>query len=303
MVTLFYSPEFLNHDTGAFHPESPARLTAIEAALKKKPWANYLHWRTPPAPESRNILYWLKQVHAPEYLQALEQMTLRGGGALDSDTPVSAESYPVALLAASAWLDGVDQALREPVFVLSRPPGHHALRERGMGFCLLNNAAVAARYALSLDGVERVGIVDWDVHHGNGTEALVADNPQIFYCSLHQYPFYPGSGAAQERGLHDNILNIPLRAGSGLAEYEDAFQSQVLPFFQSANPDLLIVSAGYDANRDDPLAGMNLVPQDYGVLTHHLLTLKRPLLFGLEGGYDLPSLGQSVAATLAALLD
>jgi acetoin utilization deacetylase AcuC-like enzyme len=303
MATIIYSDDFLNHITGSFHPESPARLTAICQALKKTKWANYLHWQAPTPPRERDVLTYVRQVHAPAYVEELRRLAQAGGGALDQDTPLSVQSYDVALLAVSAWLDGVDRSAQEPVFVLARPPGHHALRDRGMGFCLFNNAAIAAHYALTQPEIQRVGILDWDVHHGNGTEALVADNPHIFYCSVHQFPFYPGTGAAGDRGQFENVLNIPLGAGSGRKEYEQAFRQKVVPFLTACQPDLLIVSAGYDANQTDSLAGMNLVPFDYEQLSYFVCGLAPRLMFGLEGGYDLEVLGKSVVATLQPLME
>lgn len=223
---------------------------------------------------------------------------------LDMDTPVSPQSYDIALLAVSAWLDGVDRVLAsgEPAFVLARPPGHHATRTTGMGFCLFANAAIAAYYALEKPDVNRVAILDWDVHHGNGTQAIVERNPQIIYCSLHQFPCYPGTGAASDRGMHDNVLNLPLPAGSTLADYQPLFASKIVPFLSEFQPDLLLISAGYDANKDDPLASISLQPQDYGVFTDYCLKITRRILFGLEGGYDLQALAKSVVATLESCL-
>jgi acetoin utilization deacetylase AcuC-like enzyme len=167
-----------------------------------------------------------------------------------------------------------------------------------MGFCLLSNVAIAAHYALQQPGIERVGILDWDVHHGNGTQAIVETNPQIAFCSLHESPQYPGTGASGERGLHNNVLNLPLPAGSSLKDYQVRFEDKILPFFRQFQPDLLLISAGYDANSDDPLANLSLHPNDYGILTDYALQLTRRIVFGLEGGYDYRSLSESVAATI-----
>lgn len=303
MVAIIYSAEFLRHETGPTHPECPARLTAIATALRKMPGANYLHWQKP-SPVAWNLDPYILRCHSQEYLNKLAKLAELGGGSLDADTPVSPQSYDVARLAVRAWLDGVDHVLnqREAVFVLARPPGHHAIRNTGMGFCLLNSVAIAAHYALTRPGVERVAIVDWDVHHGNGTEALVEHNPRISYCSLHQFPCYPGTGAADDRGQHGNVLNIPLKPGGDGKVYREAFENKVLPFLRQVKPDLLLVSAGYDANHSDALAYMNLIPEDYGIMTHYLMEISPYPIFGLEGGYHLPSLAKSVVETLKPLL-
>lgn len=303
-VAVIYSDQFLLHQTGPYHPERPERLKAIVQTLQAAPWAEHLHWRSPTPITVRDPRPLIQQVHQLEYLQMVQRLADQGGGALDPDTIVSPDSYEVALLAVNAWLDGVDQVLTtaEPAFVLARPPGHHALRSRGMGFCLFGNAAIAAHYALRQTGIHRVAILDWDVHHGNGTQALVESHPQIAYCSLHQAPYYPYTGEASERGGFDNVLNLPLPAGSSRQDYEPQFQHQVVPFLEQFRPDLLIISAGYDANRDDPLSSMALLPEDYGFFTDCCLSLTRRVVFGLEGGYDLNSLAQSVAATLERCL-
>ncbi|MFZ4641179.1 MAG: histone deacetylase [Nodosilinea sp.] len=302
-LPLIYSPLFLDHDTGSFHPENAGRLRAIATALQAVSWGDRLDWRPPSLVDDR-VDQAIAQLHSPDYIRRLEQLAARGGGQLDGDTVVSAASYQVARLAVRAWLDGVDSVLGtgEPAFVLARPPGHHALRDRGMGFCLLGNAAIAAHHALAHPGVQRVAILDWDVHHGNGTQALVESNPAIAYCSLHQFPAYPGTGRREETGVCHNVLNLPLPPGSGAREYNQAFEKAVLPFMGDFAPDLLIVSAGYDANGADPLASMVLQPQDFNHLSQYCLGLTRCIVFGLEGGYDYSALSQSVLATLAACL-
>ncbi|MGB8702040.1 MAG: histone deacetylase [Thermosynechococcaceae cyanobacterium] len=300
--SIVYADTFLEHQTGFGHPERPERLKAIVKHLQNGPWSNQLTWKIPTDTTQRDPLAWIRQVHDSDYIEQVHRLAERGGGRLDPDTPISRQSYNVACLAVNAWLDGVDSVLANhcPAFVLARPPGHHALPDRGMGFCVFANAAIAALYALEQPGIERVAILDWDVHHGNGTQAIVANHPQIAYCSLHQYPCYPGTGSAQER--NQTLLNIPMPPGSAIADYEAQFQQQVIPFLQTFAPQLLIVSAGYDANGDDPLAEINLNPQDYGQLTAHCLTLTPHILFGLEGGYDLPSLAASVESTIGACL-
>ena len=307
MLPVIYSDDFLLHKTGMLHPERPERLTAIVNALKAAPWAAQIEWQlpTPVAQREQALFSALKKVHAQRYIKEVEHLAHRGGGYLDGDTPISAESYEVALLAASAWLDGVDRALAagEPAFVLARPPGHHAEKARAMGFCLFSNAAIAANYALEQPGINRVAVLDWDVHHGNGTQSVVENNRQIAYCSLHQSPCYPGTGDAEEHGAYGNVLNIPLYPGGGIAEYLSAFESLVVPFLSKFEPDLLIVSAGYDATASDPLASMSLAPSDYGTFTASCLQITRRIAFGLEGGYALQELAQSVVATIDRCLN
>jgi acetoin utilization deacetylase AcuC-like enzyme len=303
MFPVIYSDDFLQHQTGAFHPEKPARLTAIKSALERAKWADRIDWRSPTSIHTKSPLPWIEKIHPVEYIQSVRQLSQSGGGSIDADTPVSSKTYEIALLAVNAWLDGVDFAIAgKPSFVLARPPGHHAEPSGGMGFCIFSNAAIAATYALA-NGVDRVAILDWDVHHGNGTQAVVAQNSQMAYCSLHEYPHYPGSGAAVERGVHKNLLNLPMKAGNTIADYQPLFESKVIPFLKDFRPDLLIVSAGYDANHDDPLANISLQPQDFGIFTDYCLQVTRKIVFGLEGGYDFDSLGASVVATIDRCLD
>ena len=304
MLPVIYSDEFLKHDTGRFHPERSERLIAIVKALKAAPWADKIDWQLPTPVETRPLMPLLQQIHAQRYIETVQQIASRGGGMLDADTPISSRSYDIALLAVSAWLDGVDDVLAtgNPAFVLARPPGHHAERATGMGFCLFSNAAIAAYYALKQPSIQRVAILDWDVHHGNGTQDIVENDPRILYCSLHQSPCYPGTGKASERGKHNNVLNLPMSPGSTLAEYQPMFEQKVMPFFKDFQPDLLIVSAGYDANADDPLAGIALQPEDYGLFSNYCLQLTRRIVFGLEGGYHLTALAQSVVATIESCL-
>ena len=308
MVSVFCDDEFLEHLTGARHPERPDRILAIRQAIALMPEPRQVTWEKPTATHLRSPLPWIEQVHTESYVRSVQQICEAGGGHVDADTPVSRQSYEVALLAVNAWMDGVDQARKGlPCFVAARPPGHHALADRGMGFCLLNNAAIAATYALAQEDSQlatnyRVAILDWDVHHGNGTQAIVENHPQIAYCSLHEMPNYPGTGQASETGRFSNVLNVPMAAGSDGADYDRAFESQVMPFLRSFAPDLIIVSAGYDAAAADPLSRINLLPEDYGRMTRLVLSLTRCVVFGLEGGYDLDALGQCVVATLEACL-
>ena len=306
MVSVFCDDEFLEHLTGARHPERPDRILAIRQAIAHMPEPRQVTWERPTATHVRSPLPWIEQVHTESYVRSVQQICEAGGGHVDADTPVSRQSYEVALLAVNAWLDGIDQARKGlPCFVAARPPGHHALADRGMGFCLLNNAAIAATYALAQENSQlareyRVAILDWDVHHGNGTQAIVENHPQIAYCSLHEMPNYPGTGLASETGRFGNVLNVPMAAGSDGADYDRAFESQVMPFLRSFAPDLIVVSAGYDAAAADPLSRINLLPEDYRRMTRSVLSLTQCVVFGLEGGYDLTALGQCVVATLEA---
>lgn len=307
MIPIIYSEKFLEHKTGMLHPERPERLLAIANVLKNCSFHNQLDWLTPTPVRERQseLMQWISQIHTTDYINLVAETSGKGGGYIDGDTPVSPASYDTALLAVSAWLDGIDVVLfdQKPAFVLARPPGHHAESSRGMGFCLFGNAAIAAYYALSKPNIKKVAILDWDVHHGNGTQSLVENNHQIAYCSLHQSPCYPGTGRSDEHGKYNNVLNIPILPGSGSALYKMMFAQKVIPFLDNFQPDLLIVSAGYDANQADPLASINLHPEDYGLFTKYCLQITRKILFGLEGGYDLPSLAASVMATLAKCLE
>ncbi|HYX17965.1 MAG TPA: histone deacetylase [Nostoc sp.] len=301
MLPVIYSDEFLDHKTGKYHPERPERLSAIATALKAATFADKIDWRLPTlASEQPSLMSMLVKAHSPAYIKKLWQIASSGGGPLDGDTPVSPRSYDVALLAVSAWLDGVEAVLKSanPAFVLARPPGHHAESDAGMGFCLFSNAAIAALFALEQPGINRVAILDWDVHHGNGTQAIVETQASIAYCSLHQYPCYPGTGRSTERGFHNNVLNLPVPPGSDIAVYQPLFERQVVPFLANFQADLLIVSAGYDGNAADPLASINLQPEDYALFTDYCLGITRKILFGLEGGYDFDSLSQSVVTTI-----
>jgi acetoin utilization deacetylase AcuC-like enzyme len=305
MLSIIYSDEFLNHDTGSFHPEKPQRLSAIVKALKTVSWSDQIQWQLPTPITKRDVMPWLTKLHEPEYIARVKEIAHRGGGSIDPDTPVSPQSYEIALLAVNAWLDGVETVLttHNPTFVLARPPGHHATRHTGMGFCLFSNAAIAAHYALEKPGIQRVAILDWDVHHGNGTQNIVENNPNIAYCSLHQSPCYPGTGRPNDRGAFRNVLNIPVTPGSTIKEYQHFFDELVMPFLSQFKPDFLIISAGYDANDDDPLAGVSLQPEDFGIFTEYARKISDRLLFGLEGGYNLEALAQSVIATLEPCLN
>ncbi|MEO0837947.1 MAG: histone deacetylase [Cyanobacteria bacterium J06643_5] len=301
---IIYSDEFLEHLTGRGHPERPERLSAVVSALNEAAFSQQIKWRSPTSIEENSPISVIEEIHSPRYIRKVRDIANEGGGFLDTDTYVSPKSYDVALLAVNAWLDGVDIVLEtgQPAFVLSRPPGHHAEIDFAMGFCLFSNAAISAFQALKKPEVNKVAILDWDVHHGNGTQAIVENNPDIAYCSLHQYPCYPGTGKTSEHGINNNVLNLPIPPDSDISIYQSAFEKEVLPFLSNFQPDLLVVSAGYDANKEDPLANINLQPQDYGLFTEYCLKVTNKILFGLEGGYDLTTLSESVVATIESVV-
>ncbi|MEO1184122.1 MAG: histone deacetylase [Cyanobacteria bacterium J06636_27] len=301
---IIYSDEFLEHLTGRGHPERPERLSAVVSALNEAAFSQQIKWRSPTSIEENSPISVIEEIHSPRYIRKVRDIANEGGGFLDTDTYVSPKSYDVALLAVNAWLDGVDIVLEtgQPAFVLSRPPGHHAEIDFAMGFCLFSNAAISAFQALKKPEVNKVAILDWDVHHGNGTQAIVENNPDIAYCSLHQYPCYPGTGKTSEHGINNNVLNLPIPPDSDISIYKSAFEKEVLPFLSNFQPDLLVVSAGYDANKEDPLANINLQPQDYGLFTEYCLKVTNKILFGLEGGYDLATLSESVIATIESVV-
>ncbi len=281
------------------HPERPDRLRTCVSALESCEFSHKLNWISPrSATESE-----LEWIHRKEHIDHVKKVCDSGGGYLDTDTPVCPESFDIALKSAGAWLDGVDEILAgNSAMVLSRPPGHHAETDRAMGFCLFSNAALAATYSLKQDNIKKVAIFDWDVHHGNGTQNIVQSNPNIAYCSIHQFPFYPGTGSQIEKGDFNNVLNIPVPSGYGSTEYRAIFDGQAFPFIQNFHPDLLIISAGFDAHRNDPLAGINLEAEDFAYMTKRCIEIQPNLLLGLEGGYDLEALGQCCVGVCEELM-
>jgi acetoin utilization deacetylase AcuC-like enzyme len=295
-LAVFTHPSCLRHDPGPAHPETPARLEAVLARLRREPGMK-LHEAQPATLEP------LLAVHPGAYLATLEAMSARGGGALFLDTILSRNSWGAVLGGTGALLAAVDHALgaHGHAFAAIRPPGHHALAARGMGFCLVNNVVVAARHARRA-GRERVLIVDWDVHHGNGTQALVETDPTIRYVSLHQHPWYPGTGAAEERGV-GNIFNVPRGPAKPPELYLGDLWSAIVAATTDWTPDLLLISAGFDAMAGDPLGGFTLEPEHYFDLTTRLRERLPavPIVGSLEGGYIPQRLAQGVAAHLRGL--
>lgn len=295
MITVFTHPSCLRHDPGPDHPETPERLHAVLRRLQSESGVTVRE----AAPAARQSLL---AVHPEPYLRSLEAMSQRGGGVLFLDTILNAESWSAALGAAGAVLAAVDHALQgRSSFAAVRPPGHHALAARGMGFCLVNHVVVAARHAQAA-GKGRVLIIDWDVHHGNGTQALVETDPTVRYVSLHQHPWYPGTGSAGERGV-GNIFNVPRGPGKPPDLYVGDLWSAIVSATTDWSPDVILLSAGFDAMAGDPLGGFTLEPEHYTDLTRRLKERfgDIPLAGLLEGGYVPSRVAEGVAAHLRAL--
>ena len=305
-----YDEAYLQHDTGAGHPESPERLNAIVAHLQQTGLMERLT-RIAPRPAS---VEWLTQVHGPRYVAEVARACNEGRPWMDSgDTAICGESYRVALLAVGGVFAAVDAVMDGSVrnaFCAIRPPGHHATKDRAMGFCLFNNVALAARYAQQKHHVPKVLIVDWDVHHGNGTQAAFYDDPTVLYFSVHRSPFYPGTGAETETGWgagQGYTVNVPLPAGSGDGEYLEAFERVLKPKALEFRPGFVLISAGFDAHESDPLGGMKVTTEGYGRLTRAVKAIAEECCDGrlvsvLEGGYDPDALADSVETHLQALL-
>ncbi|MDR7471108.1 MAG: histone deacetylase [Armatimonadota bacterium] len=307
-VLLVTSPLFLRHRTPPGHPERPERLAAILEALRQSGLEEVLRQTEEVAPVARDLL---EAVHRPQYIEEVAQVARGGGGYLDPDTYVSPESFDVALAAAGGAVAAVEEVLSgraQAAFALLRPPGHHALAAKGMGFCLFNNAALAAVAARDRHGLHRIAVIDWDVHHGNGTQDLFYHDPSVLYVSTHREHWYPGTGRWEEVGAGAGegfTLNIPLPPGIGDEGYRLIFEEVVVPLLDAARPELVLASAGYDAHFADPLGGMLLTAAGFRTLAQ--LTVEATARVGagfvglLEGGYDLSGLSTSVIATLEVL--
>ncbi len=307
---FFYHPDFLLHDTGPGHPERKERLEAIVEAVKKGKGAPV---RVPLRSDFQPAtLEQLGRVHDLTYLELLARTEKKDRFALDPDTIGCAKSWDIARLAAGAVLKAAEEVHKgnlKNAFCAVRPPGHHAERNRAMGFCLVNNAAVAAAHLTDALNYERVLILDWDVHHGNGTQHIFYDSPNVFYFSCHQYPFYPGTGAATETGEEAGkgfTLNVPLSAGSGDEEFLRAIKDKLIPAAGSYHPEFILISAGFDAHRADPLAELNVSEKGFEEATRIVKKMAEKecggkLVSVLEGGYDLEALAQSVIIHLKIL--
>ena len=293
----------LEHQTGA-HPEGPGRIPAIEAELERRGWLGYER-REAPAADLDALL----AVHPERHVAAVRAMSERGGGAFDLDTQASAGSYTAALHAAGgacALVEALGASAAEVGFSGLRPPGHHALPECAMGFCLFNNVAVAARHALDSLGARRVFIFDWDVHHGNGTNDVFHSSDQVLFASIHQSPLYPGTGPLRDAGSGPGegyTINLPVPPGAGEDVWLSLVEHVVVPAARAFEPELVLVSAGFDAHRDDPLASCMLESGSFAEMARHVRRLGVPVGLCLEGGYDLRALATSVAATLEGCLD
>ena len=306
MSTLLVThSDCIHHQTGEGHPESPARLAAVIEALDAAEFAGLARAQAPLADEKS-----LARVHGESFVKhLLNSVPQSGRRALDPDTIVSPGSGTAALRAAGAMMAAVDAVATAKVrnaFCAVRPPGHHAEPDRAMGFCLFNSIAVAARHAQAVHNLRRVAIVDFDVHHGNGTQAVAETDASLFFASSHQYPLYPGTGAGHEIGL-GNVVNVPLAAGSSGAAFRKAWKTKIFPALDGFAPDLLLVSAGFDAHRADPLAGLELEEDDFAWVTERLTEAASRYCGGrlisvLEGGYDLKALAGSAAAHVTALM-
>lgn len=307
MSTLLINhPAFLEHETGHEHPECPDRLHAVLAALEDEAFSSLIRVTAPAATMEQLTL-----VHPESYVKAILGIRPEPYDIvrIDDVTFMSEHSAEAALHAVGALVAGVDAVMAgeaRTVFAAVRPPGHHALPATPGGFCLFNNVAVGARHAQARYGLERA-IIDFDVHHGQGTQAIVESDPRLFYASTHQSPLYPGTGASHERGVAGNVVNVSLAPGNGSAEFRAAWEENILPALDRFAPRLLIVSAGFDAHRRDPLAGLRVETNDFYWLTEKLVALAERhaggrVVSALEGGYDLTALAQSVAAHVRALM-
>jgi acetoin utilization deacetylase AcuC-like enzyme len=309
MTCLYYSHEdCLLHDTGLNHPENAARLQVIQQRLSDP---HFKSLQPVPAPLPNDIEEKLALIHTPAMIsKVLQGMPAQGLTHFDPDTVASPGSRIAALRAVGAACDAVDRILNGPAkraFCAVRPPGHHAMPGYPMGFCLFNNIAIAAEYARQHYGLARIAIVDFDVHHGNGTQAAFNQQPQIMYASSHQWPHYPGSGDTTEQGV-GNIINVPLAAGTTGATFRAQYRDILLPAVKVFKPELLFISAGFDAHRDDPLASLNLLEGDFRWVTEELVSIANACCNGrviscLEGGYNLKALAASVAAHVTVLAE
>lgn len=306
MPAVFYDPSFFDHDTGAGHPESAARLKAVIGACEAISDLKIIS----ECPEAAGDK--IQLIHTAGYYELIKSLPQNKMTMLDPDTAFGPGSFTAAVKAVGAVIEAIEFVYAEPnrrAFCAIRPPGHHALADRAMGFCIFNNIAIGAAYAIASGKAGKIAIVDWDLHHGNGTQAAFYDNPDVLYISLHQYPYYPGTGSSTETGVGAGTgctLNLPMPYGAGDKEYRQAFINKVLPAIDKFKPDLLMVSAGFDAHEYDPLSAIKLTSGFYGEMTSMLLGSARQycqdrIISVLEGGYNPKALAESVRYHLEAL--
>jgi len=307
MPTLLIThPACLEHRTPAGHPERPNRLRAVERALADERFQALIRVQAPAA-----ALETIALCHPMDYVTAIRDATpAHELVQIDADTAMSPGSFEAAIRAVGGAVHAVDEVMTgkaHNAFVAVRPPGHHTETARPMGFCLFNNAAIAARHAQRKHGAERAAVVDFDVHHGNGSQDIFWSDTSVMYCSTHQMPLYPGTGALSERGEHDTVVNAPLRPGDGGNQFREAFETRILPRLRDFKPDLVVISAGFDAHVRDPLANLNLVEDDFAWVAQQWMEIADKSAQGrvvslLEGGYDLQGLAGSAAAHVMALM-
>lgn len=306
---IVYGDVFLRHDTGPFHPESPRRVEAVMKGIAGGGFSQHLLYVRPePAPPP-----WLEKIHSREYIREARESLASGAAFLHTaDNPVSPGTFDAAVNASGAVLKAVEAVMEseaENAFCAVRPPGHHALFDRAMGFCFFNNIAVGARYIQEAHGLSKIAIIDWDAHHGNGTQDAFYRDPGVFYASIHQHPFFPGTGSEEEKGADKGLglnLNFPVPPGSGDEEYALIFERGIIPSLEDFKPDFILVSAGFDAHANDPVGGLNVSTKGFSRLTSLVKTAAQRLCGGrlvsvLEGGYSLQAISDSARAHVGVL--
>ncbi len=308
---FLYDPIFLEHDTGAGHPECSERLVYSLASLEKQNWFSNLNKIASQTAERK----WIQAVHGDAYIERAYQSCHSDLGFLDSmDVIICQKSYDIALIATGSLLNLADKVITKEInngFAMIRPPGHHAEKDQALGFCLFNNVAILARYLQIQHGLDKILILDWDVHHGNGTQHIFEDDPSVLYISTHQYPYYPGTGSVSEDGQGRGIgasLNCPMSAGSGDKEYEQVFIEKILPKIDEFKPELIIISAGFDAHEQDPLAQINLTTHFFSWMTQRVMEkaaqyCEGRIISALEGGYHLEMLAKCIVEHVSVLSD